>query len=167
MPQSFSGISSVEVTNPGTGYTSAPTVTIVGDGTGAVAEAKIVNGSIESINVVNRGIDYTRATVTISGGNGYGAVATAVIDSRVGQLRTIYYDNNAQRQIVEENAGTINYETGEVFISDINILSVNSFDGLLRLSVESESGFLRSSKNTIITIDENDPTSITVNLLSV
>ena len=167
LPQSFSGVSSIQVVNPGTGYTSAPTVTIVGDGTGAVAEAKIVNGSIESITITNRGIDYTRATVTISGGNGYGASATAVIDSRIGQLRTIYYDADAQRQIVDENAGTVNYETGEVVINDINILSVNSTDSLLRLSIESESGFLKSSKNTIITIDENDPVSITVNTIEV
>lgn len=167
LPQSFSGISSVQVTNPGTNYTSSPTVTIVGDGTGAKAEAKVVNGTIESINITNRGIDYTRATVTISGGGGYGASASAVIDSRIGQLRTVYYDADAQRQVVNNNAGTINYETGVVFISDINILSVNSFDGLLRLTIETESGFVKSAKNTIITLDEDDPTSITVNLTQV
>ena len=39
IPQSFSGISSISVTNPGQGFTSAPTVTIDGDGTGASASA--------------------------------------------------------------------------------------------------------------------------------
>jgi len=163
-PQSFTGISSIEVINGGTGFTTAPTITITGDGTGATATATIVNGSIQSINVTNRGIDYTRAIVTISGGNGYGASASAVVDAKVGTLRTTYYDTNAQRQIVNSNAGEINYETGVVTLNDIRILSVASTDGLLRLTVESQEAILESVRNTIITIDENDPVSIVVSL---
>jgi hypothetical protein len=167
VPQSFTGISSVEITNPGVGYTSAPTVTITGDGTGATAEAIIVNGSIQSIRVVNRGIDYTRAIVTISGGGGYGAEATATIDAAVGSLRTIYYDTNAQRQIVNSSAGTINYNTGEINLNDINILSVSSADGLIRLTIEADEGIIESARNTIITVDETDPISIVVNLTKI
>ncbi len=163
-PQSFTGISFIEVINGGTGFTTAPTITITGDGTGATATATIVNGSIQSINVTNRGIDYTRAIVTISGGNGYGASASAVVDAKVGTLRTTYYDTNAQRQIVNSNAGEINYETGVVTLNDIRILSVASTDGLLRLTVESQEAILESVRNTIITIDENDPVSIVVSL---
>ena len=164
IPQSSTGISSIEITNPGTGYLTAPTVTITGDGTGATAEAVIVNGSIQSINVKNRGIDYTRAIVTISGGGGYGAETTATIDAATGSIRTIYYDENAQRQIVNSLAGSINYNTGEINLDDINILSVSSVDGLIRLTIEAEQGIIESARNTIITIDENDPVSIVVNL---
>lgn len=167
VPQSFTGISSIQITNPGTGYTSAPTVTITGDGTGATAEAVIVNGTIQSIRVVNRGIDYTRAIVTITGGGGYGGAATATIDAAVGSLRTIYYDTNAQRQIVNSSAGTINYNTGEINLNDINILSVSSADGLIRLTIEADEGIIESARNTIITIDETDPISIVVNLTKV
>ncbi len=167
IPQSFTGISSIKVTNPGAGYTTAPTVTITGDGIGAVAEAIIVNGAIQRIDVTNRGIDYSRAIVTITGGNGYGATADAVIDAQIGTLRTIYYDSNAQRQIVDSNAGEINYETGVISISDINILSVSSTDNLIRLSLESQEDIIESSKNTIITIDEDDPTAIVVNLVKI
>ena len=71
-PQSFTGISEVQVTNPGAGYVTEPTVTISGDGTGATAKAIIVNGKIQRIDVVNRGVDYTRAIITISGGSGFG-----------------------------------------------------------------------------------------------
>lgn len=164
VPQSYSGIESIEITNPGTGYTSAPTVTITGDGTGATAEAVIVNGAIQSITVTNRGIDYTRAIVTISGGNGYGATGTAVIDARTGVLRTIYYDTNAERQIVNDSAGTIQYDEGIVEINDINILSVAATDGQIRLTMQTEAGTVESVRNTIITIDETDPTSIVVEL---
>ena len=164
VPQSYSGISSISITNPGTGYTSAPTVTITGDGTGATAQAVIVNGAIQSITITNRGIDYTRAIVTISGGGGYGATGTAVIDARTGVLRTVYYDGNAERQIVNSNAGTIDYDNGIVTITDINIRSLSASDGLIRLSIESEKGIIQSIRNTIMTIDETDVTSIVTTL---
>ena len=164
IPQSFSGITSISISNPGTGYTTAPTVTITGDGTGATAIATIVNGSIQSIEVTNRGIDYSRAIITITGGGGYGATATAVIDARTGVLRTIYYDTNAERQIVDSTAGTIDYDTGIVTINDINIRSIDTDDELIRLSIESEKGIIQSVRNTILTIDEDDPTSIVTTL---
>jgi len=167
VPQSFTGISNIEVTNPGSGYLSAPTVTITGDGTGATAQATIVNGAIQSISVTSRGIDYTRAIVTISGGNGFGGEASAIIDAATGTLRTIYYDSNAQRQIVNSLAGEINYNVGTVTIFDINMLSVSSPDNLIRLSFEAEEGIIESARNTIITIDESDPVAITVNLTKV
>jgi len=139
-------------------------VTITGDGTGATATATIVNGSIQSIEVSNRGIDYSRAIITITGGGGYGATAIAVIDARTGVLRTIYYDTNAERQIVDSKAGTIDYDTGVITINDINIRSIDTDDELIRLSIESEKGIIQSVRNTILTIDEDDPTSIVTTL---
>jgi hypothetical protein len=167
IPQSFSGISGISITNPGTGFTSPPLITIDGDGTGANAAATIVNGQIRSIEILNRGIDYTRAIITISGGGGYGASAVPIIDGRVGTIRTIYYDSFAQRQVVDVNAGEINYDTGTITISDILIKDVQSVDGDIRLSIESESDIINSTKNTIITIDEDDPTSISTTLETV
>ena len=164
VPESFTGISEIQITNAGTGYTEAPTVTITGDGAGAVANAIVVNGRVQSINITNRGINYTRAIVTLSGGNGYGASATAVLDGRFGYLRTIYYDDNAEKQTVNEQIGTINYITGTITINDIRILSVVPTDGLIRLTIESEKGIIKSSKNTIITLDEEDTASITTEL---
>jgi hypothetical protein len=167
IPQSFSGVSSIQVTNPGAGFTSQPTITIDGDGTGANASAVIVNGKIQSIEMVNRGIDYTRATVTITGGGGFGATASAVIDGRTGTIRTVYYDSFAQRQVVDENAGEIDYDAGIVKISNINIKGTQSVDGDVRISIESEKGIISTQKNTIITIDQDDPTSISTTLETV
>jgi hypothetical protein len=167
IPQSSSGITSIGVTDAGTGYTSAPTVTITGDGTGATAEAIIVNGRVQNINIVDRGTDYTRAVVTITGGDGYGAAAIAVVDGRVGTLRTIYYDSAAQRQIVDDNVGEIDYDAGLINIFDIKVLSVASTDGYIRLSFESEKGIVETIRSTIITIDETDPTSITIDLVKI
>ena len=162
--QSFSGVSSISITNPGTGYTTTPTVTITGDGTGATAEAVVVNGVVQSISIINRGIDYTRSIVTITGGGGFGATGTGVIDAKTGLLRTIYYDANAERQIVDATAGEINYETGRININEINITAVSSTDDTIRLTIESEDSIIESSKNTIISIDTNDVTSIVTTL---
>jgi hypothetical protein len=164
IPQSFSGVSAIEVTNPGVGYTEAPTVIISGDGIGATAEAVIVNAKIQSIKITNRGINYSQATISISGGNGFGAEATVIIDSRFGDLRTVYFDSNAQRQIINSDAGEINYEIGTIKINDINILSVESEDEQIRLTIEAEEGILESVRNTILTIDEDDPIAIETTL---
>ncbi len=160
VPQSFTGVSSIEVINAGYAYTSTPTVTISGDGTGATAEAIVEGGRITEIRMTNRGTDYTRATVSITGGGGYSAVATAVIDSKIGTLRVIYYDSNANRQIINSNVGEINYETGVITINDLKIISVSSNDGLVRMNVFSEEGVIESTRNLIITIDTTDTTSI-------
>jgi hypothetical protein len=167
VPESFTGISEIQVTNAGTGYTETPTVTITGDGTGAVANAVVVNGKIQSIVLTNRGINYTRAIVTITGGSGYGAAGSAVLDGKFGYLRTIYYDDNAEKQTINEQIGTINYVTGTITINDVRILSVVPIDGLIRLTIEAGKGIVKTTKNTIISIDDTDTTSITTELSAI
>ena len=167
VPESFTGISEIQVTNAGTGYTEAPTITITGDGTGAVASAVVVNGKIQSIVLTNRGINYTRAIVTITGGGGYGAAGSAVLDGKFGYLRTIYYDDNAEKQTIDEQIGTIDYITGTIIINDIRIVSIVPTDGLIRLTIESGKGIVKTAKNTIISIDDTDTTSITTELSAI
>ena len=163
--QAYSGVNTIQLTDAGFGYTTAPTVKIVGDGSGAEAEVIIVNGRIQTINMVKRGIGYSRAIVTIEGGSGYGATGVAVIDGRIGTIRTVYYDSNAERQIVDNNVGLIDYDAGLIQLYDITILSVDSPDGYIRISLESEKGIVETIRNTIITIDETDPTAITIDLV--
>ena len=167
VPQSFTGISAIEIVNAGYGYTTTPTVTISGDGTGATAEAVLSQGRITSINITNRGFDYTRATVTISGGGGFSATAVAVIDSKIGTLRTIYYDANAERQVIDSSVGEINYDTGVITINDLNIVSVGTTDGLVRLTIGSDDGIIESYKNVIVTIDDTDSAAISTTLESI
>ena len=163
-PQSYTGSSEIQIINAGSSYITTPTVTISGDGTGATAEAVIVNGKIQTINITNRGNDYTRAIIAITGGSGYGAEAVAVVDGRTGTLRTIYYDTLAQRQIINSNAGTIDYNNGIITISNIRFLSIGSDDGLIRLTIEAEKGYLQSTRDTIISVDVDDTTSISSTL---
>lgn len=167
IPQSSTGISSIEISNAGYNYLTAPTITITGDGVGATAIATILNGQISEIKMTNRGVDYSRAVVIITGGSGVGAIATAVIDSRIGTIRTIYFDTNADRQIINSAVGTINYNFGVIEINDLKVLAVAASDGLIRLSLETESGIIDSNRQTILTIDETDTTSITTQLIKV
>jgi hypothetical protein len=166
-PEAFTGISDIIVTNPGSGYSSTPTVTITGDGIGATAEAKVVNGKIESFTITNRGINYSRAVLRVEGGGGFGATATIILNARFGVLRTVYFDTNAERQIINNNAGTINYDTGEIILNNLQVLSTNSADGFLSINVESEKNIIQSIKNTLIVLDPNDATAIVTNLISV
>jgi hypothetical protein len=162
--ETYTGIEEIQILNPGINFTSAPTITIVGDGVGATAEATIAGTRLEKITITNKGYNYSRATVVISGGGGSGAVATAVITARTGSIRTIYYDTDAQKQIVNENAGTINYETGKVVLTNLNVRTLYTDDSLMRLTIESEKGIVETKRNTVLEIDLLDSASVTVDL---
>jgi hypothetical protein len=165
IPNSFTGLTQIDITDAGSGYITPPTVTITGDGLGATAVARIVNGRVEGIQITNRGIGYTRALVTITGGSGFGATAIAVLDARFGKLRTFYNDENANKQVVNSELGTIDYDTGRVVLSNLSVVSVNAADGLIRLTIQSDKSIISSVKNTLIAIDENDPSSISTDII--
>ena len=73
-------ISAINVTSGGTGYTSAPTVTLTGGGgSGATATAIVDSGSVIGVAITNPGTGYTGVpTVAFTGGAGSGAAAAAV-----------------------------------------------------------------------------------------
>ena len=170
VPQSSTGISRIEIEDPGFGYSVAPTLTIEGDGKGAKAEVVLSGGEISSVNILDRGVDYTTATVTLTGGDGIGAELKVAVDERNGTIRTLFFDSDGNRQIVNENAGTIDYEEGILNIDPINISSVPTSadsEGLIRFTIGSESGVIQSTRNSIVAIDIEDPVSITTTLESV
>ena len=75
-----SGVDAISVTNGGSGYTSAPAVTITGDGSGAEAEATVDGGVVTAVTVTKSGYGYTTApTIGFTGGEGTGAEATATV----------------------------------------------------------------------------------------
>ena len=88
-PAGTNTLTGVTISNRGSGYTSAPTVSFkpypdngTGTGTGAAATATI-DGRVASITIVNGGSGYTAPTVTLTGGGGTGALATATTSSGV------------------------------------------------------------------------------------
>ena len=71
----------IKVTAGGSGYATAPAVTITGDGTGATANSTIVANVVTAVTVTNIGTGYTRATVAFASG---AATATAIISPKGG-----------------------------------------------------------------------------------
>lgn len=70
-----STIGSIQVTNPGTGYITAPAVVI--GGTGATAVSTIDSGLVNTITVTAPGKNYLNPIVEFTGGGGSGASASA------------------------------------------------------------------------------------------
>lgn len=164
VPESFTGIESISVENPGRNYVTPPAINIRGDGIGASAIAKIVNGKISSIEVTNKGTNYTRAIISIDGGGGTEGAATAILEARVGTLRTFYYKSNGEKVVLNETAGTIDYSTGEIFLENFNPVSLTTNDyypdDTLTFNVPSQDEIIYPLRNRILSIDEGDSYAI-------
>lgn len=170
VPESLTGISSISIINPGRSYQTTPTVTITGDGTGATAKATIVNGKISKIEVLTKGSDYNRATVAITGGGGVEATAEAKIETNNGKLRTYYYLDTGEKVIVNSEAGTIDYSTGEIVLKELTPLAVIENDyyseNVLALDAPPSDQTIQPSRNRILSIDDNIATSIVVEVVA-
>lgn len=170
VPSAFTGVDGIDIVNPGINYTTAPTITITGDGTGATAEARITAGRISNIIMTNKGINYTRATVSISGGGGTEASAIARLESKFGRLRTYYTKTNGEKVIVNDNAGTVNYETGLIELLSLRTTGTveNDFydENVLTLNLPIDREIITPLRNRVLTIDQNDPTSIQIDIVA-
>lgn len=164
--QSYTGIEDIEVIAAGSGFTTTPTVVIEGDGTGATASALIVNGTVRKIQITNPGTGYTSATARIVGGGGTGALLRPVLQGKFGQLK-IYTIINGIKKTVNENIGTINYNTGVVTLDNFAPISINDPFGTLVLKASPLKKIFSSERNRIITLDDSDPGSISVTVNSV
>ena len=163
-PESSTGLDSVSIINPGSGYTTAPTLTVVGDGTGANAIATIVNGKIQSVAVDQAGADYTTAVILVSGGGGSGAVLQANIFGSAGVLRSFFFDQNNIKTILDANAGTIDYADGIVVLQDFTPANVANPSQTLSIHVMPEEENFSSNLNRILTFDTSDPGAISITL---
>ena len=83
------GVRFISITNGGSGYTTAPEVSIIGGG-GNSAEAKAViatsgvnQGKVTGIHVVNPGVGYSTPPSIVFSGTGTGVVATAILTNRM------------------------------------------------------------------------------------
>ena len=72
-----------DIVNGGSGFTTAPTITVLGDGFDAQATAYITDGVITKIEMTDYGYDYTYATLRVEG-DGVDAQLRSVITSSDG-----------------------------------------------------------------------------------
>lgn len=170
VPTTVGGVVTINIANQGYGYIKAPTVTIVGDGYSATAYAVIAAGRIVSIVVTNPGYNYTQAIVEITPGEGDNTGALgygdAVLEGSIGTLRTYYYLNNT-KTILNANAGTIDYSTGRIVLTDFSPINVNNELGQYTISVVPDSTIVSSTFNRIIALDQYDPEAISVTVSAI
>ena len=168
VPSSTYGVDTISVINPGYGYQSTPTVTILGDGVNANAIATIVNGSIEKITVTNSGNNYTSAIVTITpaAGDTTGKLGSAVVNllGRYGTLRTYYNNTSSVKTILNNNIGTIDYLNGVITLTSFNPYNINNDFGQLTITATPSTDIISSSFDRIITVDPYDATAVVVNV---
>ena len=169
VPTATYGIQSVSLINPGFSYQSAPTVTILGDGTGATAYATInPNGQINNITVSNSGNNYTSAVVTITpvagDTTGQNGAAIATLQGQYGTLRSYYNTANNVKTILSTNIGTVDYTNGILTLNSFNPLNVDNPLGQLTIGVNPTTTIVSSSQNKIITVDPYDPLAVIVNV---
>jgi hypothetical protein len=116
-------VTSITVTNQGSGYTSVPTVTFT-SGSGRDAAATAVRGTgatankIIRIDITNPGTAYQIAPViTISGGGGTGALATASIDINIDKPES-FGDNNKFKTQAQDVLFSVTNPFGEIDIEN-------------------------------------------------
>ena len=83
----------IDLVNPGFGYTSNPTIQVIGDGAGVAATSKIENGVVGIVTITSGGSGYTTSpTITFTGLSTVSAAATAVV-SAAGTISEIHIRN--------------------------------------------------------------------------
>lgn len=169
--EALTGIRSIQVLNGGRGYESAPTVSIIGDGSGATARAVVKGGKVTEVAITNPGRNYTIAQIRVTGGNPLEPAALiATLEAEVGNLRTFYYQSNGRKVVLNSKAGTINYKSGRVVLNSLKVESVeeNEFydDNYLSINIQADTDIISPIRNRIVTVDENDPKSISIDIIA-
>jgi hypothetical protein len=164
VPSSYSGLSSVTINASGSGYITAPTLVITGDGTGANAYATIINGKVATITVDSSGSNYTTASIIIVGGSGSGASLSAVFEQSMGTLRTYYFDQNNNKVILNADAGSILYNAGQIILTNFAPTGVLNTGEDLSIIVQPGTYTFSSQNEIVLTVDPTDQTALTINL---
>ena len=121
-----------------------------------------------SITIVDGGANYTQASIVISDPTGTGAAAIAVLRGNYAQLRTYYFVDGVKNILSGSThtsaPGTIDFTNGIVTLNSFAPSALNNSDGVLRVNGYAANRIISSSFDKIITLDNNDPSAITVNV---
>lgn len=163
-PGSSSGVESISITAAPTNYEEPPLIQIIGDGVGAAAHPIVVNGKITSIVIDNPGVNYTtaKAYVYYQDELDTTAILNVAVQGRYGILRSYFFDNNNVKTILNLNAGEIDYLLGKITLKNFRPVDVEDPTKILKITARPVSNNFESTRNRIITIDEDDIVSIEV-----
>ena len=74
-------------------------------------------------------------------------------DDGSGTIRTFYLLGGTTKTITNASAGTVNYATGEVVLTSLNITSVENTDGTIDITLKPDSNDVIPVRNQVIEID--------------
>lgn len=133
------GITAIDITNGGSGYTTAPTVGFTGGGgTGATATATVAAGVVTGIVITDPGSGYTSApTVGFTGGGGtlaaatasFGIVGNAVVAELIGiaeRLRAVIIADGPNTTDAAAIAYAGDFGSKRVFVTDPKVIKTNT-----------------------------------------
>lgn len=144
-------INTIQVTSGGSGYTTAPTVNIIGDGAGASAVANLVAGAVDSVTITTTGNNYTRAIVTFEGGDpttpataspvispvgGHGKDAVSELGGHYVMIMTDFVRDESEVISVNNDFRQISIIIDPALASDGTPADVGIFDQTHRLLIE-------------------------------
>jgi len=124
-------VQSINLINPGYGYTSNPQIEVFGDGTGVAATSKMENGTVGIVTITAGGSGYTTSpSITFTAQNGIsttGAAGTAIISS-AGIITAIHLTNAGAGYTVAPtitisapgSSGTGNYSFNETVTGSVS-----------------------------------------------
>jgi hypothetical protein len=116
-------ISSVAITNPGSGYSVGDVITVVGDGAGAcVIVGRISTGNIGSLTIVNGGAGYQNGNyILVTGGGGSGG------NAQVSGVNTDeYYHPNTYNLVITLASAESSTNIGNATYSNIGSGNANT-----------------------------------------
>lgn len=160
-------ICDAQVISNGYGYSNTPTVSIVGDGTGAIATAVTTNSKITKIVFSNRGSNYNWANITITDSTGNGATARAII-SPFGGLGKDPINHLCARSLMFYSKFSDNTNQGLTVINDYRQIGIikdplRYKDGTYLTSNFATNCWKITSDNAIIGIAEDEILTVNTN----
>lgn len=84
--------------------------------------------------------------------------------SEIGVIKSYYYDAAGVKNYLNQSAGTINYDTGTVTLDNFTPITINSEDGILKITAPSSNRVVSSGFNRIVTLDQYDNAAIGVTI---
>jgi filamentous hemagglutinin family protein len=159
LSSTYGQVTSINITNVGTGYTGTVTASLSGGGAAQDATVGTITLAIQRLNVKDPGIGYTSTpTITFTGGGGgSGATATAVIGGIGG------YVASGSTTVLGGITGNLDITTASEGITSGSGLSVA---GTTTLTDSSGVGIILGSQNNnlqgVLTITENGAGPVTV-----
>ena len=90
-----------------------------------------------------------------------------VLENRYGILRSFFFDDNNIKTVLNAKAGTIDYKLGKITLSQFDPVSIEDPLKIFRVVAKPETNNFESARSRIITIDEQEVSSISVSVKTV